>query len=231
MESLKAVYAHWVPDERILMTNLWSAELTKLTANAMLAQRISSVNSISALCEMTGADISQVRCVSASYENFAYHSPHVLQALQVMDRKVSQSLRSVELKALQRCKQSLDSAKAVACAGVARHRDRHAHRRQVSECVGRLWRLLLPEGHPEPGVHLRDAGPQDGGRLLEFGASCAQPSACRTQPERSVFAFTQFQPCRPAVATPRNAHVLHCICCMPTALQASPATSTWQAIV
>lgn len=60
MESLKAVYAHWVPDERILMTNLWSAELTKLTANAMLAQRISSVNSISALCEMTGADISQV---------------------------------------------------------------------------------------------------------------------------------------------------------------------------
>lgn len=59
MESLKSVYAHWVPDDRILMTNLWSAELTKLTANAMLAQRISSVNSISALCEMTGADISQ----------------------------------------------------------------------------------------------------------------------------------------------------------------------------
>lgn len=60
METLKAVYSHWVPDENILMTNLWSAELTKLTANAMLAQRISSVNSISALCEMTGADISQV---------------------------------------------------------------------------------------------------------------------------------------------------------------------------
>ena len=60
MQTLKAVYAHWVPDERILLTNLWSAELTKLTANAMLAQRISSVNSISALCEMTGADISQV---------------------------------------------------------------------------------------------------------------------------------------------------------------------------
>jgi len=61
MQALKAVYAHWVPDERILLTNLWSAELTKLTANAMLAQRISSVNSISALCEMTGADIAQVR--------------------------------------------------------------------------------------------------------------------------------------------------------------------------
>lgn len=54
IQALKAVYAHWVPEERILCTNLWSAELAKLTANAMLAQRISSVNSISALCEATG---------------------------------------------------------------------------------------------------------------------------------------------------------------------------------
>ena len=54
-QSLCSVYAHWVPRERILCTNLWSAELSKLTANAMLAQRISSVNSISALCEATGA--------------------------------------------------------------------------------------------------------------------------------------------------------------------------------
>ena len=61
MLVLRDVYAHWVPNERILLTNLWSAELTKLTANAMLAQRISSVNSISALCEATGADIQQVR--------------------------------------------------------------------------------------------------------------------------------------------------------------------------
>ena len=44
-----------MPQDRILCTNLWSAELSKLTANAMLAQRISSVNSISALCEATGA--------------------------------------------------------------------------------------------------------------------------------------------------------------------------------
>ncbi|GAB4817058.1 hypothetical protein N2152v2_004104 [Parachlorella kessleri] len=58
--ALKSVYAHWVPNERILCTNLWSAELAKLTANAMLAQRISSVNSISALCEATGADVQQV---------------------------------------------------------------------------------------------------------------------------------------------------------------------------
>ncbi|PSC73988.1 UDP-glucose dehydrogenase [Micractinium conductrix] len=58
--SLASVYAHWVPEDRILRTNLWSAELSKLTANAMLAQRISSVNSISALCEATGADVQQV---------------------------------------------------------------------------------------------------------------------------------------------------------------------------
>jgi UDPglucose 6-dehydrogenase len=58
--ALVSVYAHWVPKERILCTNLWSAELSKLTANAFLAQRISSVNSISALCEATGADVSQV---------------------------------------------------------------------------------------------------------------------------------------------------------------------------
>lgn len=60
METLKGVYAHWVPEERILCTNLWSAELSKLTANAMLAQRISSINTISALCEATGADVQQV---------------------------------------------------------------------------------------------------------------------------------------------------------------------------
>ena len=58
--ALCEVYANWVPKERILTANLWSAELSKLTANAMLAQRISSINAISALCECTGADVSQV---------------------------------------------------------------------------------------------------------------------------------------------------------------------------
>ena len=58
--ALVDVYANWVPRERILTANLWSAELSKLTANAMLAQRISSINAISALCECTGADVSQV---------------------------------------------------------------------------------------------------------------------------------------------------------------------------
>lgn len=50
----------WVPRERILTTNVWSAELTKLAANAMLAQRVSSVNALSQLCEATGADITEV---------------------------------------------------------------------------------------------------------------------------------------------------------------------------
>lgn len=54
------IYAHWVPEDRIITTNLWSSELTKLVANALLAQRISSVNSLSALCERTGADIDEV---------------------------------------------------------------------------------------------------------------------------------------------------------------------------
>jgi UDPglucose 6-dehydrogenase len=54
------VYKHWVPSERIITTNLWSSELSKLVANAFLAQRISSINSISALCETTGADVAEV---------------------------------------------------------------------------------------------------------------------------------------------------------------------------
>ena len=60
IETLASIYARWVPREKILKTNLWSSELSKLTANAFLAQRISSINSISALCEATGADVEQV---------------------------------------------------------------------------------------------------------------------------------------------------------------------------
>ena len=60
IKALAEVYEAWVPKERILTTNLWSSELSKLAANAMLAQRISSVNSLSALCEATEADIDQV---------------------------------------------------------------------------------------------------------------------------------------------------------------------------
>jgi len=54
------LYRHWIPERKIITTNLWSAELSKLVANAFLAQRISSINSISALCETTGADVQEV---------------------------------------------------------------------------------------------------------------------------------------------------------------------------
>jgi len=59
-QALADVYAHWIPKERILLTNVWSSELSKLAANAFLAQRISSINSISALCEVTGADVGEI---------------------------------------------------------------------------------------------------------------------------------------------------------------------------
>ncbi len=60
MEALRAIYKNWVPEEKILFTNIWSSELAKLTANAFLAQRVSSINSIGALCEATGADVREV---------------------------------------------------------------------------------------------------------------------------------------------------------------------------
>jgi UDPglucose 6-dehydrogenase len=60
IEALTDIYAHWVPRERIIQTRLWSSELSKLVANAFLAQRISSINSISALCEATDADVDEV---------------------------------------------------------------------------------------------------------------------------------------------------------------------------
>tara|TARA_Y100000589_G_C27148301_1_gene627828 strand:+ start:252 stop:1646 length:1395 start_codon:yes stop_codon:yes gene_type:complete len=60
IDLLSKIYEHWVPSKKIITTNLWSSELSKLVANAFLAQRISSINSISALCESTGADIAEV---------------------------------------------------------------------------------------------------------------------------------------------------------------------------
>ena len=59
-QKVAELYSHWVSEERLLLTNVWSSELSKLVANAMLAQRISSINSISALCERTEADITEV---------------------------------------------------------------------------------------------------------------------------------------------------------------------------
>jgi len=60
IDALAEIYSQWVPEEKILRTNLWSSELSKLTANAFLAQRISSINSVAALCEATGADVREV---------------------------------------------------------------------------------------------------------------------------------------------------------------------------
>jgi len=59
--SLKNIYLNWVHENKIITTNLWSSELSKLAANAFLAQRVSSINSLSALCEASGADISEVK--------------------------------------------------------------------------------------------------------------------------------------------------------------------------
>ena len=60
IQQLVAIYANWVPENQILMTNLWSSELSKLTANAFLAQRVSSINAMSELCEHTGANVDEV---------------------------------------------------------------------------------------------------------------------------------------------------------------------------
>lgn len=60
IKSLVDIYSNWIPNNKILTTNLWSSELSKLVANAFLAQRISSINSISALCEQTEADVKEV---------------------------------------------------------------------------------------------------------------------------------------------------------------------------
>lgn len=59
-QALVDIYANWIPRERIITTRIWSSELSKLTANAFLAQRVSSINAMSALCERTGADVDEV---------------------------------------------------------------------------------------------------------------------------------------------------------------------------
>jgi len=80
IEELCSVYSHWVKRDRIITTNTWSSELSKLAANAFLAQRISSINAMSAICEATGADVSEVsRAIG-------------------MDSRVSISLRNFTLK-------------------------------------------------------------------------------------------------------------------------------------
>ena len=77
MQELVEIYARWVPRERILTTNVWSSELSKLTANAFLAQRVSSVNAVSAICEQTGADVLEVAKAIGSDRRIG---PHFLRA-------------------------------------------------------------------------------------------------------------------------------------------------------
>ena len=60
IQALASVYSHWIPKENILTMDTWSSELSKLIANAFLAQRISSINAVSPICEATGADVSEV---------------------------------------------------------------------------------------------------------------------------------------------------------------------------
>jgi len=77
MQELVEIYARWVPRDRILTTNVWSSELSKLTANAFLAQRVSSVNAVSAICEQTGADVLEVAKAIGSDRRIG---PHFLRA-------------------------------------------------------------------------------------------------------------------------------------------------------
>eukprot|EP00761_Pharyngomonas_kirbyi_P011976 gb/GECH01012002.1/.p1 GENE.gb/GECH01012002.1/~~gb/GECH01012002.1/.p1 ORF type:complete len:468 (+),score=128.75 gb/GECH01012002.1/:1-1404(+) len=66
VQALVDIYARWVPQDKIITTNLWSSELSKLVANAFLAQRVSSINAISALCEATGADVDEIARATGS---------------------------------------------------------------------------------------------------------------------------------------------------------------------
>ena len=59
-DVLVSIYTHWIPRERIITSNIWSSELAKLVANAFLAQRVSSINAVSAICEKTGADVAEI---------------------------------------------------------------------------------------------------------------------------------------------------------------------------
>ncbi|KAH9373669.1 hypothetical protein HPB48_008097 [Haemaphysalis longicornis] len=83
IEELCCVYRNWIPDERIITMNTWSSELSKLAANAFLAQRISSINAISAICESTGADVSEVANAIGSDSRIG---PRFLQASIVLNQ-------------------------------------------------------------------------------------------------------------------------------------------------
>ncbi len=77
MKKLIKIYINWIPKEKIITSNIWSSELSKLASNAMLAQRISSINSLSALCEKTGANIKDISLAVGMDKRIG---PHFLKA-------------------------------------------------------------------------------------------------------------------------------------------------------
>jgi hypothetical protein len=92
VDALAEVYAHWVPDRAILRTGLWSAELSKLAANAFLAQRVSSINAISAFCEVTGAQVEEVAKVLGTDSRIG---PKFLQGIRGLRRILLMDLLSL----------------------------------------------------------------------------------------------------------------------------------------
>jgi hypothetical protein len=144
IEALVGVYAHWVPRERILTTNVWSSELSKLTANAFLAQRISSINSV--CCVYCPARSPQQQPVTSSKQGL--HRNRV--SLVLFQRVLCADLCAVRGHGRQRRR------------GRAGHWTGHAHWVQVPEGVGWVRRLVLPEGHPQPRLPLRELQPSRG---------------------------------------------------------------------
>ena len=170
IDVLASVYEHWIPKERILKANLWSAELSKLTANAFLAQRISSINSISALCEATGADVSQVRPLTSSplfswmwrssKQRSGWGHQRICHGIFKGIRSQPSGAVGISSFLAGQCDQVIITSKAFdltaahPAAGCALNWHRLAYWSQVPQCQRGLWRLLLSEGHPKPGVHL-----------------------------------------------------------------------------
>jgi len=91
VDQLSEVYSNWVDEEKILQTNVWSSELSKLTANAFLAQRVSSINAMSELCEVTGADVNEVAKAIGTDSRIGDELLNEQAQLKVFDPKVSRN--------------------------------------------------------------------------------------------------------------------------------------------
>jgi len=136
------IYAHWVPRERIITTNLWSSECSKLVANAFLAQRISSINAISELCEATGADVDEVAKVRGACLAFAFLSPFYVvspsHAWLLLLGDIARALPVLALLLHSMCFRGPHSSSQVNC-----KRERYARTRELTP----LPRRSLARGH------------------------------------------------------------------------------------